>query len=123
MTETEGQVSLKMPSFRKSGCCPYTIKDATISPLDTEKDVFTWTNAAPSTGVAYILHQFKDPEGVNIVSSDSITFKKTKSLYIPFKAELAAIHWCLTKVDYDCHGARRIILKCDTKGHEIILEY
>ena len=60
---------------------------------------------------------------VNIVSSDSITFKKTKSLYIPFKAELAAIHWCLTKVDYDCHGARRIILKCDTKGHEIILEY
>ena len=49
------------------------IKNAVkLSPLDVEKDLLMWTDAAPLVGMAYLLGQYKDPEdetkGVNIVS-------------------------------------------------------
>ena len=42
-----------------------------LSPFDTSKDVVTWTDAALTIGMAYILDQYKDPDnealGVNIL--------------------------------------------------------
>ena len=52
----------------------------------------------------YILGQYKDPDnealGVNIVSCDLTTFKIYIKSYSPFDAELAALHWCITKEDF-----------------------
>ena len=60
-----------------------------------------WSDAAPSEGMCYILAQYKDPEnpklGVDIISCDSTTFKRGKRSLSPFEAELAGVHWALTK--------------------------
>ena len=65
--------------------------------IGTSKDVVTWTDAAPTIGMAYILGQYRDdPDnevlGVNIVRFDSTTFKCGKRSYSPYDAELSALH-------------------------------
>ena len=96
-----------------------------LSPLDVEKDLILWTDAAPSVGMAYVLCQEKEPgnekAGYNIIICDSTTFKKGKTTYSPFEAELAAIHWACTKEDYYMKGAQTIITKCDAKNMGSIL--
>ena len=93
-----------------------------LSPLDTSKDLLVWTNAAPSEGMAYVLAQWKDPDdeneslGINIVSCDSTMFKRGKRSLSPFEAELAGVHWALTKEDYFTRGAPKITVMCDTKS-------
>ena len=91
-----------------------------LTPLDTSKDLLVWSDAAPSEGMCYILAQYKDPEnpklGVDIVSCDSTTFKRGKRLLSPFEAELAGVHWALTKEHYFTCGAPRIIVYCDAEG-------
>ena len=51
-----------------------------LSPLDVEKAIVMYTDAAPTVGIADILSQYKVPDneelGVNIVTCDSNTFKK-----------------------------------------------
>ena len=70
--------------------------------------------------MSYLLLQEKvtgDPsQGYNIITCDSTTFKRGKSSYGPFEAELAAIHWACKKEDYFLRGAPRIICKCDAKN-------
>ena len=79
-----------------------------------------WSDAAPSEGMAYVLAQWKDPEdhknGVDIVSCDSTTFKRGKRSLSPFEAELAGVHWALTKEHYFTCGAPRIVVYCDCEG-------
>ena len=91
-----------------------------LTPLDTSKDLLVWTDAAPSEGMCYVIAQWKDPEdhkkGVNIVSCDSTTFKRGKRSLNPFEAELAEVHWALTKEHYFTCGAPRITVFCDCEG-------
>ena len=69
--------------------------------------------------MCYVITQFKYPQdeslGVNIIASDSTTFKKGKRSLSLFEAELAGVHWALTMEDYYCHGARKIVVCCDAK--------
>ena len=69
-------------------------------------------------GISYIIAQFKDPQnkslGLNIIACDSTTFKKGKRS--PFKAELALVHWALTKEDSKTRGARKILVCSDAKS-------
>ena len=53
---------------------------------------------------------------MNIIACDSTTFKKGKSSYSPFEAELTAVHWALTRKDYFCRGARKILVCSDVKS-------
>ena len=84
--------------------------------LGTSKDVVTWTDAALTIGMAYILGHYKDPDnealGVNTVSCDSTTFERGKRSYSPFEA----LHWCVTKEDNYTRGARRILANCNAKS-------
>ena len=70
--------------------------------------------------MAYVQAQWKYPEneslGVDIVSCDSTTFKRGKRSLSPFEAELAGVHWALTKEDYFTRGAPRIIVMCDAQS-------
>ena len=91
-----------------------------LSPLDVEKDIHLWTDAAPTVGMSYLLLQEKvvgdESKGFNIITCDSTTFKRGKASYSPFEAELAAIHLACKKEDYFLRGAPRIIVKCDAKN-------
>ena len=91
-----------------------------LSPLDTSKVLLVWTDAAPSEGMCYVIAQWRDPDdhkkGVNIVSCDSTTFKKGKRSLNPFEAELAGVHWALTKEHYFTCGAPRITVFVTVKG-------
>ena len=70
--------------------------------------------------MCYVIAQWRDPDdhkkGVNIVSCDSTTFKKGKRSLNPFEAELAGVHWALTKEHYFTCGAPRITVFCDCEG-------
>ena len=50
-----------------------------LSPLDVEKDIHLWTDAAPTVGMSYLLLQEKvvgdQSKGFNIITCDSTTFK------------------------------------------------
>ena len=91
-----------------------------VSPLDTSKDLLVWSDAAPSEGMCYVIAQWRDPEdhkkGVNIVSCDSTTFNGGKRSLNPFEAELAGVHWALTKEHYFTCGAPRITVFCNCEG-------
>ena len=91
-----------------------------LTPLDKSKDLLIWSDATPLEGMAYVLAQWKDPEneslGVDIVSCDSTTFKQGKRSLSPFEAELAGVHWALTKEYYFTRGAPRIIVFCDAQS-------
>ena len=77
-------------------------------------------------GMAYILCQLRNPDneqdGLNIISCDSTTFKKGQCSYSPFEAELAAIHYCMTKEDYFTRGARKITVRSDAKNMNSFLK-
>ena len=70
--------------------------------------------------MCYILAQYKnskDPKlGVDIISCDSTTCKCGKRSLSPFEAELAGVHWALTKEHYFTCGALRFVVYCDAEG-------
>ena len=67
-----------------------------LSPLDTNKKIFCFTDAAVTCGMAYLLLQKRqesdddrDPEhSYLIISCDSTTFCRAQCQYSPFEAEL-----------------------------------
>lgn len=91
-----------------------------LSPLDVTKDVHLWTDAAPTVGMSYLLLQEKvvgdESQGYNIITCDSTTFKRGRSSYSPFEAELAAVHWACKKEDYFLRGAKKIVVRSDAKN-------
>ena len=91
-----------------------------LSPLDTSKGLLVWSDAASSEGMCYVIAQWRDPDdhkkGLNIISCDSTTFKKGKRSMNPFEAELAGVHWALTKEHYFTCGAPSITVFCDCEG-------
>ena len=84
-----------------------------LSPLDLNKKIFCFTDAAVKVGMAYILVQKKreedddkDPKhGYLIVSCDSTTFRRAQCQYSPFEAELLSISWMCEKEDYNLRAA------------------
>ena len=97
-----------------------------LSPLDVSKDVQLWTDAAPTVGMSYLLLQEKvvgdESQGFNIITCDSTTFKRGRSTYSPFEAELAAVHWACKKEDYFLRGAQRILVRCDAKNMNAFIQ-
>ena len=84
-----------------------------LSPLDINKKIFCFTDAAVTCGMAYLLLQKKnemdedkDPKhGYLIISCDSTTFRRAQCMYSPFKAELLAITGMCKKEDFNLRAA------------------
>ena len=94
-----------------------------MSPLDTSKRIFCYTDAAITCGMCYLVLQKKvetdddkDPEqGYVIISCDSTTFPRAQCQYSPFKAELLAITWMCEKEDYNLRGTPNFLVFSDAK--------
>ena len=50
------------------------------------------------------------------MACNSTTFKRVKRSLSPFDAELSCVHWAMTKEDYYCQGARRILICSNAKS-------
>ena len=95
-----------------------------LSPLDTNKKIFCYTDAAVTCGMAYLLLQKKqesdddrNPEhGYLIISCDSTTFCRAQCMYSPFEAELLAITWMCEKEDYNLRAAPVFKVYSDAKN-------
>ena len=85
-----------------------------LSPLDVNKRIFAFTDAAVTCGMCYLLLQKKvetdddlNPEhGYLIISCDSTTFCRAQCQNSPFEAELLAITWLCEKEDYNLKGCK-----------------
>ena len=95
-----------------------------LSPLDINKKIFCFTDAAVTCGMAYLLLQKKqesdedrDPKhGYLIISCDSTTFCRAQCMYSPFEAELLAITWMCEKEDYNLRAAPVFKVYSDAKN-------
>ena len=101
-----------------------------LSPLDLNKRIFCYTDAAVTVGMCYIIVQKKveedddvDPEhGYLIISCDSTTFRKAQCQYSPFEAELLSISWMCEKEHYNLMAAPMFKIFNDAKNMNAFLK-
>ena len=74
-----------------------------LSPLDTSKEIYAYTDVTVTMGMAYLLFQRQDEndkeKGYHIISCDSTTFWRGQCGSSPFEAKLAAIVFMAVKED------------------------
>ena len=95
-----------------------------LSPLDVNKKIYCFTDAAVTCGMAYLLLQKKnendedkDPKhGYLIVSCDSTTFRRAQCMYSPLEAELLAITWMWEKEDFNLRATPLFKVYSDAKN-------
>ena len=95
-----------------------------LSPLDVNRPLWAWLDAAKTVGMSYILVQPKsdnEADGVTIISCDSTNFKAGQKGYSAFEAEVACAQWFTSKEDYFIRGAPEVILKSDAKNLDGLL--
>ena len=95
-----------------------------LSPLDVNRPLWAWLDAAKTVGMSYILVQPKsenEEDGVTTISCDSTNFKAGQKGYSAFEAEVACAQWFTSKEDYFIRGAPEVILKSDAKNLDGLL--